>query len=54
MVLSRDEKIAVACNRTAGVVTVFNLDPKAGADKVIQPEHKTEIDLGEGWSPGLR
>src|SRR4051812_11612502 len=34
VVLSRDERIAVACNRSASVVTVFLLDPTAPPDKV--------------------
>ena len=36
IVLSRDERIAVATNRTAGVVTIIHLDPtKAPSDLVV-------------------
>ncbi len=49
VVLSRDERIAVACNRSASVVTIFLLDPTATPDKVIL--QKKEIDLGPDWEP---
>jgi DNA-binding beta-propeller fold protein YncE/mono/diheme cytochrome c family protein len=49
VVLSRDERVAVVCNRSAGVITVFALDPTAPADKVLG--NKTEIDLGPDWEP---
>jgi cytochrome c peroxidase len=49
VVISRDQRVAVACNRSAGVVTVFALDPTAEADKVLGK--KTEIELGTDWEP---
>jgi mono/diheme cytochrome c family protein len=49
VVLSRDESVAVACNRSASVVTVLALDPAASADHLIRG--KTEIDLGSDWEP---
>src|SRR5262249_54900319 len=43
IVVTRDERIAVATNRSGGVVTVFRLDPTKGAAGLVKS--KTEIDL---------
>jgi DNA-binding beta-propeller fold protein YncE len=45
IVVTRDEKVAVATNRTAGVVTVFHLDPKKPPDQLITG--KTELDFDD-------
>ena len=45
MVLSRDERIAVVANRSAGVVTVFRLNRDKPLDQLI--EGHTEIDMDE-------
>lgn len=47
--LSRDERIAVATNRNAGVVTVFTLNPSLGAEQLVTST--TELDTGEGSEP---
>jgi len=49
VVLSRDERIAVVANRSAGVVSVFRLDPDNPA--ALTQGDPTEIDLGEGSEP---
>ena len=49
VVLSRDERVAVVANRSAGVVTVLHLDPNAPLERLIQK--KSEVDLGEGSEP---
>ena len=36
IVVTRDERRAVATNRTAGIVTVFSLDPRLGPKGLIQ------------------
>lgn len=49
VVLSRDERIAVATFRSAGVVEVLALDPDAELDALVT--RRTELDLGEGSEP---
>ena len=49
VVLSRDERVAVVANRSAGVVSVFPLDPEHPSQ--LQEDARTEIDLGEGSEP---
>jgi DNA-binding beta-propeller fold protein YncE len=52
IVLSRDEKIAVATNRTAGAVTVLRLDPsKPPAELVVDGDMPVAIDTGPGSEP---
>jgi hypothetical protein len=49
IVLTRDEKIAVAANRTTGSITVLRMDPTASpADLVTR---SVELDTGEGSEP---
>jgi len=48
--LSRDERIAVVTNRSAGVVTVFSLAPRNGPDKRMITS-KVELDTGPGSEP---
>lgn len=43
IVVTRDEQVAVATNRSAGVVTVLRLDPTKGAAGLVT--NKTELDL---------
>ncbi len=47
--LSRDERIAVVANRSAGVVTVFSLEPQRGAKDMVTAS--VELDTGEGSEP---
>jgi hypothetical protein len=47
--LSRDERVAVVANRSAGVIAVFALDPSRGHDEMVT--RRVEIDLGEGSEP---
>ncbi|HVJ20822.1 MAG TPA: hypothetical protein VM686_35675, partial [Polyangiaceae bacterium] len=49
VVLSRDERIAVVANRSAGVVTVFSLDPSLGAANMVT--RTVEVSTGEGSEP---
>ena len=49
VVLSRDEHIAVMANRSAGVVSIFKVDPRRnGSDKVSLVK---ELDTGENSEP---
>lgn len=49
IVLTRDEKIAVAANRTTGSITVLRMDPtQSPADLVTR---SVELDTGEGSEP---
>ena len=50
VVLSRDERIAVVSNRSAGVVTVFSLAPERGPSAAMITS-KTELDTGAGSEP---
>src|SRR5437773_9710372 len=43
IVVTRDRRVAVATNRSAGVVTVFHLDPSKGASGLVTS--KTELDM---------
>jgi len=47
--LSRDERVAVVANRSAGVVTVLSLNPALGAANMVTG--KVELDMGEGSEP---
>jgi hypothetical protein len=49
VVLSRDERVAVVTSRSAGVVTVFQLDPEAPLAGLVVG--RTEIDMGAGSEP---
>jgi hypothetical protein len=49
VVLSRDERIAVMTTRSAGVVTVFELDPGAPLEELVKT--RTELDLGADSEP---
>ena len=49
VVLSRDERVAVACNRTASVVTVFRLDPTR-AGRQVDPAQEGDRSRS-GWEP---
>ncbi len=49
--LSADERVAVTVNRTSGVVTVFSLDPRRGAETMVTGQ--VELDVGakpEPWA----
>lgn len=47
--LTTDERVAVAANRSAGVITVFSLKPERGLENAITGS--VELDLGEGSEP---
>ncbi len=47
--LSRDEKVAVVSNRTAGIVTVVHLDPTEPASDLVGSS--VELDCGAGSEP---
>ncbi len=47
--LSADERVAVTTNRTSGVVTVFSLDPRAGAENMVK--RRIELDVGASSEP---
>lgn len=47
--LSRDERIAVALNRSAGIATIFSLNPELGSADMITGSKV--LDLGEGSEP---
>src|SRR5262245_38923728 len=47
--LSRDEKVAVVSNHTAGIVTVVRLDPSKPAAELIGDS--VELDVGAGSDP---
>lgn len=49
VVLSRDERVAVVTNRSAGVVTVFSLDPQAPAERSVLGQ--TQLDIGPASEP---
>jgi DNA-binding beta-propeller fold protein YncE len=51
VVLSRDEKIAVVANRTAGVVSVVALDPGAPADSAVNEVKSLDVDSALGRDP---
>jgi hypothetical protein len=48
--LSADERVAVVCNRSAGVVSVVALNPENGASSAIVTG-KVEFDTGAGSEP---
>jgi hypothetical protein len=50
VVLSRDERVAVVVNRSAGVVTVFRLDPEQPADRLVVGQTALDMDAAEGRS----
>jgi DNA-binding beta-propeller fold protein YncE len=50
IVLSRDEKIAVAVNRSAGVITILRLDPTKGPSELVQPL-PVLLDTGQTAEP---
>jgi len=49
VVMSRDEKVAVASNRMAGTVTVLRLDPSEAPADIVTDSR--ELDCGSGSEP---
>ncbi len=51
IVMSRDERIAVVANRSAGVVSVFDVDPTAGLGSPAMLAGLREVQTGAGSEP---
>lgn len=51
VVLSRDEKVAVVSNRSAGAVTVFQLDPDAPVEELVVGHTVVDLDGSAGRPP---